>query len=184
MISLPMTTLPLGFIKRIRVDAATGCWVWVGALRQDGYGLYYLTSTRRSVRAHRWAYEFLVAPIPDGLHLDHLCRNPPCVNPTHLEAVTPRVNNLRGVGPAPRKASQTHCVHGHPLAGDNLYIHPKRGTRHCRQCGIDLAAARRAGLRGTGTCRADGCDRPASSRGLCPKHYKRWWNQNRKVVAA
>jgi HNH endonuclease len=69
------------------------CWLWTAATNY-GYGVFRID--RRSIYAHRYAYELLVGPIPDGLQLDHLCRVPPCVNPTHLEPVTHRENILRG----------------------------------------------------------------------------------------
>ena len=79
------------------------CWEWLGAKLVKGYGHFFLGGTRqegnrRWVLAHRFAYEELVGPIPDGLDLDHLCRNVGCCNPAHLEPVSRSVNLLRGVG--------------------------------------------------------------------------------------
>jgi hypothetical protein len=88
--------------------------------------------------AHRLVYEELVGPIPEGMELDHLCRNTSCVNPAHLEPVPHRVNVLRGVGPTAENAVKTECVNGHPLTGRNLCIR-KEGGRKCRTC---LYAAR------------------------------------------
>ncbi len=68
------------------------CWEWLSARHVRGYGLFQLDGT--VVRAHRVAYGLLVGPIPAGLVLDHLCRNPPCVNPAHLEPVS-QGENLR-----------------------------------------------------------------------------------------
>lgn len=76
------------------------CWRWVGALNRSGYGEFGAHGSH-AVRAHRWAYEYLRADIPAGLQLDHLCRNRWCVNPWHLEPVTPLVNTRR----IPRLAS-------------------------------------------------------------------------------
>jgi len=73
------------------------CWLWIGTVNSTGYG-YFQTGGRgtKKARAHRYAYEFLVGPIPKGLVLDHLCRVKICVNPEHLQPVTQRENVLRG----------------------------------------------------------------------------------------
>ena len=78
-----------------------GCWRWLGARTWDGYGRVW--HDRRSARAHRVTYALLVGPVPAGHVLDHLCRVRDCVNPTHLEPVTVRVNTLRGDGPTARR---------------------------------------------------------------------------------
>lgn len=75
------------------------CWIWIGA-KTNGYGAF--NDGSRIVRAHRWAYEALVGELDPSLHIDHLCRNPSCVNPDHLEPVTPRENTMRGYGQATR----------------------------------------------------------------------------------
>lgn len=107
-----------------------GCWLWLGYLDRKGYGRFSLGHKNRI--AHRIAYEHYIGPIPDGLPLDHLCRNRACVNPAHLEPVTTKVNNSRMV-PNNGKAARTHCPQGHLLAGDNLKVN-KRGHRVCREC--------------------------------------------------
>jgi len=83
--------------------------------------------------AHRIIYELRVGKIPDGYEIDHLCRNPLCINSNHLEAVTHRENVLRGIGPTAENARKTHCIHGHPFSGDNLGIR-EDGNRRCREC--------------------------------------------------
>jgi len=82
------------------VDAAGDCWVWTGSKDRAGYGRTWRSTA--PFPAHRVAYELLVGPIPAGLVIDHLCRNPACVNPDHLEPVTHRVNILRGHAPSIR----------------------------------------------------------------------------------
>lgn len=117
------------FIEKFLVDD-NGCWVWK---RPDcnGYGGFSNRGVR--VYAHRWSYQFFVGPIPEGLEIDHLCRNRACVNPDHLEPVTSRVNVLRGIGVSAMNSRKTHCVRGHPFSGNNLAIRPD-GGRTCLAC--------------------------------------------------
>lgn len=116
------------FENKYFIESNTGCWIWIGSIGDRGYGLFWDNGTRR---ASRWAYEYYVNPIPSGLVLDHLCRVHGCVNPEHLEPVTDAINIHRGIGIAPRRAAQTHCIYGHELISGNIY---RRGK--CRQCKI------------------------------------------------
>jgi hypothetical protein len=107
------------------------CWMWTGAL-SHGYGR--MTIARKSVAAHRFAYELLVGPIPDGTEPDHLCVNPPCVNPAHLEPVTHQENMRRGpTNVASRNAVKTHCPQGHEYTEENT-LRRDNGDRQCREC--------------------------------------------------
>lgn len=114
-----------------KVDASGDCWEWTGCVLQNGYGQF--SDEGRRVFAHRFVWELLVGPIPEGLTIDHLCRNKICVNPDHLEPTSMRVNVLRGEGPTARNARKTICKRGHALRGSNLYV-PASGTRQCRAC--------------------------------------------------
>lgn len=105
-----------------KVDRSGDCWLWMGTRGPSGYGYY---SGRR---AHRLSYEDMVGPIPDGLVMDHLCRNPPCVNPAHLEPVTTLENTRRGIW-----HTKTHCVRGHEFTPENTRL--DNGVhRVCRAC--------------------------------------------------
>lgn len=117
------------------IDFTESCWLWTGPGDGLGYGSFGLKTDDgwRVVKAHRFAYETMVGPIPAGLHIDHLCRVRHCVNPDHLEPVTLRENILRGVSPAARNALKTHCPKSHEYIGNNLYIFPD-GSRGCRAC--------------------------------------------------
>ncbi len=123
-----LTDLPLRFINKI-MPTPDGCWLWTGAANR-GYGRVQVKGKTRY--AHREVYQRLVGPI-EADTLDHLCRQPSCVNPRHLEPVSCRVNVLRGVGPVTLRAKQTHCHRGHPFDDGNTYIQPN-GTRSCRLC--------------------------------------------------
>lgn len=106
------------------------CWLWTAGV-SDGYG--NIRAAGRLIKAHRFAYELLVGRVPQGLTLDHLCRVRRCVRPAHLEAVTNRVNVLRGVGAPAIHARATHCIRGHELVGTNLCA-SNEGRRRCRTC--------------------------------------------------
>jgi hypothetical protein len=116
-------------------DQPDACWEWTGATNgAAGYGHIY-SRGHGYPYVHRVTYEHLIGPIPAGLHIDHLCRNPRCANPRHLEPVTRRVNGLRGATFAADHASRSHCPKGHPLAGDNLVpSNLVRGRRKCATC--------------------------------------------------
>lgn len=107
------------------------CWLWIGTKRTDGYGRFWTPGG--DCYAHRFSYELVHGTIPEGLTLDHLCRNHSCVNPAHLDPVTPRENVLRGDGPGGRNARKTHCIHGHAYTPENTHWRPG-GGRECRTC--------------------------------------------------
>ncbi len=107
------------------------CWTWMGAKSSFGHGVFNFGD--RVGRAHRFSYGLRFGEIPPGRELDHLCRNPSCVNPAHLEPVTHRVNMLRGTNVASRNAAATHCPKGHPYTPENTGP-TSGGGRRCRTC--------------------------------------------------
>jgi hypothetical protein len=123
-----------------KVQKSDSCWLWIGAKSKNGYGNFKARSYV-NVPAHRWSYEMARGDIPEGLHLDHLCRTPLCVNPAHLEAVPQGINTLRGNGFSGTNARKTHCVKGHDLA--RAYVN-RDGQRKCRECHAQTERARRA----------------------------------------
>ncbi len=115
-----------------KVEKTNSCWLWTGACDSDGYG-----KVRRDnhwLKAHRYAYELLVGPIPEELPLDHVrargCLNRHCVNPAHLEPVTLGENLRRSHAYRPPRS---HCKQGHPFDLLNTYVKPN-GKRQCREC--------------------------------------------------
>ena len=128
------------FAEKYVIDPVSACWVWTAALR-NGYGVIGLGRKGDGIaRAHRLSYEWARGPIPPGLVLDHLCRNPACVNPDHLEAVTDQVNLRRGMHPNMIAARTDTCTRGHtgtlvPVGGS--------GRRRCPVCRKAYRAMRR-----------------------------------------
>lgn len=110
-----------------QVEVTGACWLWTGGLTDEGYGYYWLSG--RTYGAHTIAYKDLVSDVPAGMHLDHLCRIRNCVNPDHLEVVTPAVNSERANKP---RVEATHCNHGHEWTPENTL--PLGESKRCRQC--------------------------------------------------
>lgn len=109
------------------------CWEWT-ANKSEGYGL--LKRGQKQHKAHRYVYEALVGPIPEGMTLDHLCRNRSCVNPDHLEPVT-FAENARRSPAGMRAVRKAHCKNGHRFDEANTYMHPTNNSQRCRACHRD-----------------------------------------------
>lgn len=148
-----MSTIEQRFWSKVDGGDVTTCWLWTASKDRKGYGRFGITA-KLTRFAHRWAYEQLIIEVPDGLVLDHLCRNTSCVNPWHLQPVTIAVNVRRG---RQWESEKTHCPAGHLYDDGNTYRAPA-GHRECRIC-------RRAATR-----------RHAPAK----REYLRQWRSNRK----
>ena len=137
--------------RKILPEPMTGCWLWTGFLNDRGYAAEYTIEgpqKYKTHRAHRLVYEMHKGPIPEGLYIDHLCRNRSCVNPLHLEPVTMRENTMRGNGRynlARWRLARTHCRRGHEYTPENTRMakHSKTGAiaRKCRKCHAETTLA-------------------------------------------
>jgi hypothetical protein len=124
------------FIRFAHLTRLDGdCLVWTGPIAGAGYGAFNFGGDFHY--AHRWSWESVNGPIPDGMVIDHLCRRPSCVNPAHLRVVTQRENLLAGNTVNARNAAKDRCDRGHDFDEANTYWN--RGRRHCRRCRADAA---------------------------------------------
>ena len=115
-----------------KVHRTETCWLWTGAhAKKKPYGLFYagarlLSGGPKNVYAHRWAWEQVNGPVPEGLVLDHICENPPCVRVDHLRTATQQENICRGF------SHKINCPQGHPYSPENTFI--RSGARVCKTC--------------------------------------------------
>jgi hypothetical protein len=121
-------------------DAHNECWIWTGWKNLKGYGQFWLNGG--DVPSQRVAHELFIGPIPEGYHVDHICKNRACVRPDHLQVLT----HFENSGQARR--DKTHCLNGHEFSESNTYVF--NGMRHCKTCVRDRMRkylARKRGLK-------------------------------------
>lgn len=126
-------TVEIRAFNRLRFIPETGCLEWTGAQDPGGYGR--INVRNKSERVHRLMYRLWVGEIPEGLTIDHLCRNTICAAPDHLEAVTQSENTRRQQESlVHHNAKKTHCPKGHPYDEENTRYGSKKEGRVCRLC--------------------------------------------------
>ena len=126
-------------MRFVSPEPMSGCWLWTGAIDQKQYARIGISG--KNLQVHRISYELFKGKIPDGLCIDHLCRVRFCVNPDHMEPVTPQVNSARGLTGIFGR-SKTHCPRGHEYTPENTYRSPGRyARRSCLICRRELGAA-------------------------------------------
>lgn len=126
----PTTPAEERFWPKVDKRGSDECWPYLAAKGEHGYGVFHPTKGQSQL-AHRYSYELLIGPIPSGLHIDHLCRVRACVNPAHMEAVTPMENSSRGLTYRLLNGMDNKCRHGHRYTPENTYVEP---NVRCRQC--------------------------------------------------
>ncbi len=137
----PLTHL----LENVTKDISTGCWNWTASRNRYGYGTVSLKAIGGHKLVHVAMHELMVGPVPEGLELDHLCRNRSCCNPDHLEPVT-HAENMRRGAPYWAERTRSECQRGHALAGTNVRTYPN-GKRYCVTCRLERQRIRRAEAR-------------------------------------
>lgn len=137
------------------IDPVSGCWHRETDPTRKGYGRFSLEGRR--YESHVASYMMFVAPVPEGMVIDHLCHDPDecdlgpkcphrsCVNPAHLKPETNHANCMRGTGPAAANARKTHCKRGHEFTPENTYTPPNGSGRACKTCMYAWSIARSDG---------------------------------------
>lgn len=131
-----MLSLKERWANKVELREGERCFFWMGAADPRGYGKIQVDG--QLLYAHRVSYELHKGLIPEGMYIDHRCSTPNCVNPAHLDAVSPgdnvRRTYARGRG-RNQHVGKTHCKRGHELTADNVYLPPNGAGRYCRRCG-------------------------------------------------
>lgn len=165
MSSRPIATRPDVFWTRVDIGEPDACWPWKMSTQPSGYGQTW--NGERVLYAHRVAYELAIGPIPEGLVLDHLCRNRRCVNPAHLEPVT-NAENIRRAA-----ALITHCPYGHEYTPENTRIADGRSCKTCHRIkALKAKAMKRRAAKAGRTCAGCGTQLPVEL-----KATARWCSQ-------
>jgi hypothetical protein len=108
----------------------TDCIYPTNKARSNGYGFMYYSPKRKSIKAHRAAWMLANGPVPEGMVLDHICRNRACINLEHLRVVTQQENIMAGLH---NIDNRSHCNQGHPFIKENIMVR-KNGRRECAEC--------------------------------------------------
>ena len=117
-----------------KIKKVNKCWEWQGCISSKGYGTFGFFG--KWCKAHRASYMLFVGKIPEGLTIDHKCKNKKCVNPEHLRPMTMRDNILLGENCAAVNAKKTHCKRGHEFLKENIYPLKMKNGRNSRSCRI------------------------------------------------
>ncbi len=127
------------FWSKVEKSTPYKCWEWKAAKHKSGYGAFSYRGG--PIEAHRIAVLLDGRSIPDGMWIDHICRNHACVNPAHLRVVEPRINCIENsISVTAINAAKTHCHRGHPFDDENTSV--RNGTRECRACRRETANRR------------------------------------------
>jgi len=103
--------------------------------RSDGYAFMYYPPKRKAIKAHRAAWMLANGPVPEGMVLDHICRDRACINLEHLRVVTQQENIMAGLH---NIDNRSHCNQGHPFIKENIMVR-KNGKRECAECNRERA---------------------------------------------